>query len=198
MILRIALFTLLIGPAVQVAAQSAPFKSSVIAPLEVTVAYSADRTNGVVGGCGCFWMAGAKAEASSYFGRGLSVVAELAGEHANNINSAQQSLSLVSYLFGPRYSVRNRTRFVPFAQFLVGGVHGFDSLFPSVTQSPPNPDAFAFAAGGGLNMRISRRFALRVVQADYLQTQLPNDGNNRQNHLRLSGGVVLRFGESRR
>jgi hypothetical protein len=163
------------------------------APLEVTLAYSSDRTNGVVGGCGCFWMEGGKAEASTYFGRDLSVVAEIAGEHANNFNSAGESLSLVSYLFGPRYTLVNRSKLAPFAQFLVGGVHGFDALFPGYTGAPP--DAFAFAAGGGLNLRLSRRFALRAVQADDFQTQLPNDGNNRQNHLRISGGVVFRFGE---
>ncbi|MFZ0394779.1 MAG: hypothetical protein WCF17_09725 [Terracidiphilus sp.] len=164
--------------------------------LEVALAYSADRTNGVVGGCGCFWMSGGKAEASAYFGRGLSVVSELAGEHADNINSSGESLSFVSYLFGPRYSLRTHTRLVPFAQFLAGGVHGFDALFPGYTGAPP--DAFAFAAGGGLNMNFSRRFALRLVQADYFQTQLPNDGDNRQYHLRISGGIVLRFGENRR
>jgi outer membrane immunogenic protein len=190
MIPRVALLGILLGLARQITAQSAP------APLGVTLACSADRTNGVVGGCGCFWMEGGKAEASSYFGRGLSVVAELAGEHANNINTARQSLSLVSYLFGPRYTLRNRTRSAPFAQFLVGGVHGFDGLFPNPNGSTVTPDALAFAAGGGLNIRLSRRFALRAVQADYFQTRLPNGTDNQQNHLRISGGVVFRFGKS--
>lgn len=166
------------------------------APLELTLAYGADRTNGVVGGCGCFWMEGGKAEASAYFGRGLSVVSELAGEHTGNINSVGERLSFISYLFGPRYSLRTHSRFVPVAQFLVGGAHAFDAVFPGYTGAPP--DALAFAAGGGLNMRISHRFALRLVQADYFQTQLPNDGNDRQNHLRISGGVVFRFGDDRR
>ena len=60
------------------------------APLEVTLAYGADRTDGVVGGCGCFWMAGGKAEANANLGRGLSAVAELAGSHVSNINSAHE------------------------------------------------------------------------------------------------------------
>ncbi len=163
------------------------------ASLEVTLAYSADRTNGVVGGCGCFWMSGGKAEANVSFAHGLSVVAELAGQHVSNINSAHEGLSLVSYLFGPRYSYRGARRLIPFAQILVGGVHGFDSLFPDEAGALPNPNAFAYAAGGGLNMNLSPRFAIRAVQADYLQTHLPNDANNRQNHLRLSAGMVFRF-----
>jgi outer membrane immunogenic protein len=168
------------------------------APLEVTLAYSADRTNGVVGGCGCFWLSGGKAEASAIFPYGISLVAELTGQHAGNINAKLDSLSYVTYLFGPRYTFRNRSRLIPFAQFLVGGVHGFDALFPGTGASVADPDAFAFAAGGGLKANLSRRLGLRVLQGDYLQTQLPNDGNNRQNHLRLSGGVVFRFGEDER
>jgi outer membrane immunogenic protein len=193
---RIALFAVLIGFAHQVTAQTAPAQSLAAAQLEVTLAYSADRTNGVVGGRGCFWMDGGKAEASAYFGRGLSVVAELAGAHANNINSAGESLSLVSYLFGPRYTLVTRSKLTPFAQLLAGGVHGFDGMFPGPGLYISNPDAFAFAAGGGFNLRLSRRLALRLVQADYFQTQLPNDENNRQNHLRISGGLTFRFGEN--
>jgi outer membrane immunogenic protein len=164
------------------------------APLEVTLAHSADRTNGVVGGCGCFWMAGGKAEAKASFGQVMSVVAEIAGQHANSIGTTHESLSLVSYLFGPRYTFRSRSRFVPFAQFLVGGVHGFDALFPGSAASVSNPDAFAFTAGGGLNVDLSRRLGIRLIQADYLQTQLPNDAGDRENHLRLSAGMVFRFG----
>ena len=195
---RIALFAVLIGFAHQVTAQTAPAQSLAAAPLEVTLAYSADRTNGVVGGCGCFWIGGGMAEASTYLGRGLSVVAELAGEHANNINSAGGSLSLVSYVFGPRYTLVTRNRFAPFAQLLAGGVHGFDGMFPGEGVYISNPNALAFAAGGGFNVRVSHRFALRAVQADYFQTRLPNGANNRQNQLRISGGVVFRFGENRR
>jgi len=167
-------------------------------PLEVTLAWSADRTNGVVGGCGCFWMQGGKAEANAAFAYRFSVVAELAGQHTSRIDSAQQSLSFVSYLFGPRYSYRNRTRSIPFAQFLAGGVHGFDALFPSVSPSAAVPDALAFAAGGGFDFSLSRRFALRAIQADYLQTRLPNGATNRQDHLRLSAGLIFRFRKASR
>jgi len=196
MILRAALLLSLLGSGVTAAAQAAAPVTASPGTLEISLAYSADRTNGVVGGCGCFWMDGGKAEAVANFTREWSAVAELAGEHANNINSAGESLGLVSYLFGPRYSFRNRSRLVPFAQALVGGVHGFDALFPGPAGSAPNPDAFAFAAGGGLNVRLSRRFALRLIQAGYEQTHLPNDGNNRQNHLRISAGVIFRFGQN--
>jgi outer membrane immunogenic protein len=164
--------------------------------VEVTVAYSADRANGVVGGCGCFWMSGAKAEANVGFPHEMSFVAELTGEHAANIDSSSENLSFVSYLFGPRFSWRSRSRLVPFGQILVGGAHGFDALFPTASQYQPNPDAFAFAPGGGVNINLSPHFALRGVQADYLETHFPNSGSDRQDHLRLSAGFVIRFGTS--
>ena len=181
-------------------AQRGDGTASAPAPLEITVAYSADRTNGVVGGCGCFWMNGGMAEAqASFLPHGISAVAELTGEHATSINSDHQPLSLVSYLLGPRISWRNPTGFRPFAQFLIGGTHGFGALFPDTNgPSVPTPDAFSFASGAGVNFYVSRRFALRIAQVDYLQTHLPNDANNRQNHLRIVAGIVWRIGKSKK
>lgn len=174
-------------------AQAAPSALPGAAPLEVTLAYSADRTNGVAGGCGCFWLSGGRAEANASLAYGISIVSQIAGEHASKIGSTLDSLSFVSYLFGPRYSFRNHSRLLPFVQFLVGGVHGFDGLFPGPGVLIPNPDAFAFAAGGGLNLNLTPHFAMRVAQADYFQSQLPNDASNVENHLQLSAGIVLRF-----
>ncbi len=196
MIPRIALLAVLIGLEFQVVPLVAQAQSPAAAPLEVALVYSTDRTNGVVGGRGCFWMQGGKSEASAYFGRGLSVVAELGSEHANSINSAHEGLGLVTFLFGPRYSLRSFGRFTPFAQTLMGGVHGFDALFPNAGGSAVSPVSPAFALGGGLNGKISRRLGFRFAQIDYLQTRLPNGTNGQQNHLRISAGVVFRFGEN--
>ena len=48
-------------------------------------------------------------------------------------------------------------------------------------------------AGGGVGIDLSRRIALQPVQIDYLLTGLPNGSSNKQNNLRLSGGIVYRF-----
>lgn len=187
------LLALLILSSIFVSAQSTVSRHEDTAQMEVTLAYSADRTNQAPGSCGCFWMQGGKAEANMYYGRGVSVVAELTGLHASNISAAHQSLSLVTYLFGPRFTPWRSRRINPFAQFLFGGAHGFDSYFPNATGQTLNPDALAFAAGGGMNWTLSRHFAWRVFQADYLYTQLPNAGDDTQNHLRLAAGLVFRF-----
>ncbi len=162
-------------------------------PFEVTVAYSADHINAPPGGCGCFWMTGGKIEENATLYRGFSVVAELAGQHVSNINPVHEDLSMVSYLFGPRYSRRSGSRFTPFVQVLAGGVHGFDALFPNQNGSTITPDGFALAAGGGLNINASRHIAIRVFQVDYFLTKLPNDAGDRENNLRLSAGILFRI-----
>ena len=48
--------------------------------------------------------------------------------------------------------------------------------------------------GGGLDVRLNHRFALRALRASYLRTQFPNTTTNVQNSLSLSAGVVMRFG----
>jgi outer membrane immunogenic protein len=166
------------------------------ARLEVTLGYSGLRSDAVPGACGCFWMQGGKAEFRAAFSRHISLVGEIAGTHANSINTAHEEISLVSYLFGPRVSWRVH-RFTPFAQGLVGGVHGFDAIFPSSNNSASVPDAFAVAIGGGLNIGLSRHLAVRPFQADYLMTELPNTDANRQNSLRLGAGIVFRFPSTR-
>ena len=48
-------------------------------------------------------------------------------------------------------------------------------------------------AGGGMNLNLKPHLALRLFEADYLRTQLPNSTNNAQNNLQLGAGLVLRF-----
>ena len=172
--------------------QASQIQSKAVAPLEVTFAYSAVRSDTIPGGCGCLWMQGGNAEFRAAFSSRIGFVGEIAGHHASNIDSAHEDISLVSYLFGPRFSFRIR-RFTPFAQVLIGGAHGFDAIFPNSNRSPTAPDAFAMAAGGEVNIDLSRRFAVRPFQADYILTDLPNTAANHQNSLRLGAGIVFKF-----
>jgi peptidoglycan-associated lipoprotein len=169
-------------------------------PLEVALAYSSLRGNGSPAGCECFWLQGGKAEFNAklpvLLPTGFTMVGELAGQTVNNINSAHQDISLVSYLFGVRYSYRTRSAMVLFGQALVGGVHGFNAIFPNPKGTMVSPDSLATAPGGGLDIGLSRHLALRPFQADYFFTHLPNAKNNRQNSPRLAAGIVFIFGSN--
>ena len=96
-----------------------------------------------------------------------------------------------TFLFGPQVSARVNS-FTPFGHVLFGAIHAREDasagVFPPFTVSA---SAFAFAVGGGLDTSLSHRIAWRV-QADYLGTRL---FDIRENNLRVSTGVVFRFGD---
>jgi len=107
-----------------------------------------------------------------------------------------------TYLFGPRLSFRGHGRLTPFAQVLVGGVHASDVTISggcTGTGCTPLPaeTKLALTAGGGLDVGLSRHIALRLIQAEYLMTRF-NDNTTgasaSQNDVRLSAGLVFRFG----
>jgi peptidoglycan-associated lipoprotein len=123
--------------------------------------------------------------------RSFSAVAEAGAVTASNVNSSGRDLTLSSYLVGGRYSLR-AARFTPYAQLLVGAAHASGSLAPG--QFGLSSTAFAMAAGGGLDLNLHSHLALRVFQADYLLTLLPNQTNDHQNNFRFSTGVVFHFG----
>jgi hypothetical protein len=49
--------------------------------------------------------------------------------------------------------------------------------------------------GGGLDLRLSPRVSLRLVEANYLVTTFDNGVNDHQNIRRLSAGLVVHFGK---
>src|SRR5260370_7493392 len=100
--------------------------------------------------------------------------------------------SFITYLFGPRLNLRKFDHFVPFAEFLVGGARGGIELAGVNSQS-----AFALAAGGGVDMVLTKNVAWRVAQLDYLMTSFSGPAvaaSGRQNNFRAGTGLVLRFG----
>jgi hypothetical protein len=54
-------------------------------------------------------------------------------------------------------------------------------------------NALAVDVGGGLEVRLNRRFALRVLRASYLYTQFPNTTTNVQSRLSLGARMASRL-----
>ena len=164
--------------------------------LNIAVTYSADRTNLTTGNS--FWMQGGSAEVAGTLPHGFSAVAAATGLHAGSISTTQVPLSLLVFTFGPRYTWRTPWRpgnhdLNIFGQVLLGEAHGFDSVFPSSGGATSSASSLTIQAGGGANLALPRHFSLRLLQAEWLHTQLPNSGTNAQNHLRISTGVALHF-----
>ena len=165
-------------------------------PVQFAFNYSYMRANAAPGQCGCFNMMGGSGEFAVQAWRGFSVVADLTGEFAGSSNIPGQSLALVFVTAGPRftYFTHRFPRYAPFAQGLVGVVHGFDAPFPNNSGSTTGAaSAVAAFVGGGLDISINHHLAVRPIQADYALTQLPNSINAHQNLFRYSAGIVLRI-----
>jgi hypothetical protein len=110
--------------------------------------------------------------------------------------------TVFTYLLGPRLSYRKYDRITPFAQVLFGGIHASDVELSSGCVGAgctvlPSENSFALTAGGGLDFRLHHHIALRLIQAEYLMTRfddLATGSTGTQNDMRLSTGLVFRFG----
>lgn len=93
---------------------------------------------------------------------------QLTGTGINQPLVVNSNGSAYTYLFGPRLSYRNRSRFTPFAQVLAGGVHAsavtVNNCAGVTCAVLPVQNSFAFTAGGGLDIRLTHRISIRAVQ----------------------------------
>jgi outer membrane immunogenic protein len=159
--------------------------------------YNADDS-GVISGSNNFWMQGGSVELSGTAYKSLGVVAKVIGLHTGNIGEGIP-LSLVTATFGPRYTWTrraNRHSLAIFGQGLVGEANGFRSYFPEPGAAISSSNSLAVQAGGGVDLGLSRHIALRMIEASWLRTQLPNATTSVQNNFVLGAGVVLRFGKN--
>jgi opacity protein-like surface antigen len=98
--------------------------------------------------------------------------------------------NVVTYLFGPRITP-HRGKVEPFVHALLGGARENDKLTGGLVDELTE-NAFAFALGGGLDIKVNDNFAIRVAQVDYLGDKL---GRGTANNFRYSVGVVIRLGK---
>ena len=93
----------------------------------------------------------------------------------------KENINVHNVLFGPRVSVSVK-KWRPFAEGMFGIGH--------VNANGAGTDTcFATALGGGLDYRLARVVAWRF-QGDYVHTRF---FGSRQNNVRLSTGIVIRF-----
>ena len=200
----IAMFLLL--PIAAVSARSALAQGSVqpAAPAEkplrseLALDYSYLHSNAPPGGCGCFNLNGGSATFAWAIKPGSwDLVGDVVSTHAGSVSSAGYSLTLTAFTAGVRYIPPFHTSSLrPFGQVLLGLAHSSGTLVQSPNAEATNAGAaFASNIGGGLDMHASRRFSIRLFEADYLLTTFDNGSNNRQNNLRISAGVVMHFGQ---
>ena len=155
----------------------------------VNVRFSGTRAQTVAGTC-CFYLTGGAADAALPIFPRLSAVVDLTGQTTGRVANTSRGLSTITLLAGPRYSIApSRVLFA--GQALFGAARGFDADFTSGARTADTATAFSMALGGFAEYRLTQSIRLRIVQVDYLQTNLPNGSDNRQRNIRLGAGVTF-------
>jgi hypothetical protein len=128
------------------------------------------------------------------FNRWFGLTADASGHWGSGENGVVKRIDDAAFYnasMGPKLTYRSHY-FSPFVEALVGW-HSLDSdLFQS-------DNRFGFMAGGGLDLNLNRRFALRLLQGDFVfsnhqfgpSSTVPSTDVR---GVRLQSGVVFRFG----
>jgi hypothetical protein len=183
------------------AQQSTPVKRPP-ATIDIAFTYVAERAKIATEPCGCFWLQGAGMNGAVTFYRGLGVAANLTGGHASNVQDGV-GLDKVYFMMGPRYTYQRKNwfghdvgqnaGFRMFGEGLIGGVHAFNTVVPSSAGVAGAASSFVFQVGGGVDHTIRRGIGIRIVEADYVRSTLPNAASNTQHDFRLAAGISFRF-----
>jgi hypothetical protein len=122
---------------------------------------------------------------TAYFNRFVGITADVAGHYGP---FGSNSNARYSFLFGPTVTLHSPV-INPFAHALFGMVKetGSGGLSDTAFTKPE------FAIGGGLDLGLSKRLALRPIQLDYEWQKNPTSGLSSPTGFRLSAGVVLKF-----
>jgi peptidoglycan-associated lipoprotein len=175
--------------AIPAAAQSSDNSSK----FEVSAGYSWVHARAVTA-MGCFFSMNGGSGSFAYCANDwFSVVGDFGGFTNGNVLKSGLSLTVYSYTFGPRVSIRKWKQLTPYGQALFGGGHASGTLY-SIGAPTSSRNAFAMALGGGVDANIGQHFAVRLAQVDYLFTDFPDGFTNHEHNLRITTGVVFRFG----
>ena len=110
--------------------------------------------------------------------RGFGVVAELSGQYGSNVNFRDITV-------GPQF-LYPKGKAMFFAHVMFGKARSLVQVGTGEEDTER-----AVAAGGGMDYDLTPRFAVRVIQVDYIHTTLFSD---KQNNYRFSTGLVYRWG----
>jgi hypothetical protein len=107
---------------------------------------------------------------------------------------------MFTYLFGPQFNGYSKKTRV-FGEALFGGAHtnAYANFFKAagVTGLSASNNGFAFVLGGGVDVPVSKRIAIRPLQFDYFLTRYEwkSLGINNQSNFRYQAGILYAFGK---
>ncbi len=121
----------------------------------------------------------------------LSVEGDVSGHTISNCNNnTSENCSNFSYMFGPRYNLRDGSKMT----FFLHGLVGQDRATLNLNGASLNDTSLAFAGGFGVDYWMFRHIGLQLGPVDYIYTRHLNDEDYpSQSNFRASVGVVFRF-----
>jgi hypothetical protein len=171
-------------------------------PLDLGFTYTQERTKFVgASPSDYFRLRGASINVGYSLWHNLGVFADATGLATTNQRNVID-IHQASFVFGPRYTY-NVGHITPTAWgrksgiFFEGGV-GYtvatSGYYPVGGALSDHSSALTYQAGGGINLHIYHRLDLRLIEADIVQTKLPNGGSNTQNNIRYATGINFHLG----
>lgn len=184
---------LLAGSVVSVHAQMAPAPVSAFGSGNVSLALTFDAAHSTITNPVPFWLYGGGAELSANLYHGLGAAANITGLHTGN-SGGGVPINLLVATFGPRYTrnftLGHRSSSV-YGEGLIGEANGFNGVYPQTSGAISSSNSFALQVGGGLDLGLTRHLSVRVIEASWIRSQLPNATTNVQNNVRVGAGVVV-------
>ena len=116
---------------------------------------------------------------------------DISGHFAKpEISGVKTQQRMYTVMYGPRFSYRPMSNWIPYGHVLFGAAH----MDARVTPTGPRLSdwSVALAAGGGFDKRFTNKTAIRIIQAEYLRA---NSLGSNQNNFRFSAGFILYVGE---
>lgn len=169
-----------------------PAAAQDVPKVDISAGYSYLRVNPADPTVSSFNSMGASGSFAWNLNNKVGIVADVGGYSIQEISGIDVDATIMTYMFGPRFTYRTPERFHPYVQVLFGGAH----LGSDGSPSGSGQSAFAFAGGGGADVKINDRFSVRLAQFEYLLTRFDESvGNNSQHNFRFTTGVTIHFGK---
>jgi hypothetical protein len=116
-------------------------------------------------------------------------------ESNGSVLAADVPLHWYSYAGGPVFSFPAGNKIRPFAHALFGGVHETTSASAEGATVSVSINGFTTLIGGGVDLKLSKHIALRLVQADWVLYRVSAFGMTATSHdtIKIASGVAFYF-----
>jgi opacity protein-like surface antigen len=128
---------------------------------------------------------GVQASIAGNLNRWLGFVMDVGAQHSSKIQpfvGGTVKTTLYEYLAGPRFSIRTPPLNV-FVHALVGGASGRTDI------ESFSDTELAIGLGGGVDIHLNKRIAIRAIQVDYFGSF----ADTLENNARVGTGIVFKF-----